>query len=195
LARQLSVGNTFPATGRSDAGAELEQAKTEARRAWAAAERARVALVKTKQDAKFRLRVTAVLMMTVALAKMAWVAANSEPEATAPTVVQPMAKSAGGTPANSATDGTGSTIALDRLRDAFHSFPDEDQPDVVREVNRRYAGSEFACPLSWTDGFPALWLKNSGKVEPMMATALNQCAAGVEKLRQERDAANEKLAK
>ncbi len=137
-------------------------------------------------------------MMTAALVKVGWEAAMAQPPTPKSKIVQPMTVSNGAMPVREGerpVQQTEADAALDRLREAFHSFPDEDQPAVVREVNARFGGSEFTCPLAWTEGVPALSVKDGGKTEPMMAGALNRCAAGVERLRKERDADNASFTK
>ena len=145
-------------------------------------------MLKASRRSKVRLRMTAMIMMTAALLKVAWEAANPAPPIAS--ALQPVGHSAAPAPPPSLED-TEAQVALERLRDAFRNFPDEDQPTVVREVNARYARTEFTCPLEWTDGVPALSVKDKGPQRPLMAGALNQCAAGVERLRREKDAAAE----
>ena len=79
--------------------------------------------------------------------------------------------------------------ALERVRDAFHLFPELDQSQVVKEVNGRYAGDEMTCPIAWQDGKPVLFVGDTqGQKPPSVAEALNRCANGIERLRAERDA-------
>lgn len=180
---------------------ELEKARQEASRARAdalaaqeRADQARERLLKNKRDTKMRLRATAVIMLTAALLRLAWEASNTQPPAPVASAVQPIAQgTAGALPEASTTETTQAELALDRLRDAFSSFPDEDQPAVVSEVNARYAGTEFSCPLAWsTKGMPTLSVGGNGGSQPIIARAANQCAAGVEKLRSDRAAAARK---
>jgi len=188
----LMVRTPASATGRHAAApAELERVRREVDQARADAVAARARMLKSTRDSKVRLRVTAVIMMTAALLRLAW-EANSQLPAPTAKVIEPIRQSA--PPAalrvSANSQPTAAEVALDRLRDAFHLFPDEDQPVVVSEVNARYAGTDFTCPLAWSiNGMPALLVKDRGPAIPMMAGALNQCAAGVEKLREERDAA------
>lgn len=189
--------------GKRGAPSELEKAKAEAERAkadsvaaQARADQARVKLEKSTRDAKVRLRATAVIMMTAALVRLGWEAANAPPPVVKPSLVQPMTASKDAMSLSSSNAAVPEAeIALDRLRNAFHTFPEKDQPIVVREVNERYAGTEFTCPLAWAEGIPALSVKDQGNSQPMVAAALNRCAAGVERLRREIDAAAEHLSK
>lgn len=204
----LLLRSDSPKTGKRRPPTELEKAKAEAERARAdlsaaqqRADESRAKLLKSKHDSKVRLRVTAVVMMTLALIKLGWQAANEPTPMLTPTVAQPMPKSAAAmTMRQSSASGDASVAPteaqMERLRDAFHAFPEEDQPDVVREVNERYAGTDSTCPLAWNaDGMPSLSLKDGSKPDGMMAKALSQCAKGVEKLRKERDAENARLTK
>jgi hypothetical protein len=76
--------------------------------------------------------------------------------------------------------------AVERLRDAFDSFPGEHQMDIVGEINKRYSAGAMACPLGWTDGEPVLFVGDTkGHTSPSVIGALNQCASAVEKLRTE----------
>ncbi len=143
-----------------------------------------------------RLRVTAMVMITAALLKLGWQASQAPTRPATPSVAQPLTASRDALPVQSDHSPIPQAeVALNRLRDAFHEFPEKDQPTVVREVNERFAGTEFSCPLAWADGVPSLSVKDKGKAEPMMAAALNQCAAGVERLRNEVDAAAERQSK
>jgi len=197
-ANALMLRSPAAATAKRGPLTELEKAREEANRARAdgaaaqeRAEQAKARMLKSTRDAKVRLRVTAVIMMTAALLRLAW-EANSQPSAPVAKVILPIGQSsvAGEKTVAANSQPTQAEVALDRLRDAFHSFPDEDQPAVVSEVNTHYAGTELTCPLAWSSkGIPALSVKDNGEAVPLMAGALNQCAAGVEKLRQERDAA------
>jgi hypothetical protein len=169
--------------------AELENAKAELQRlkaeAAATAERAAEQLratVKKSRDAKVRLRVIAVVMLTAALVKITW------QFAAAPVV--PVTRLAP-LPGVSTTDSPGMrefTRSLNRLRDAFHSLPEEDQVDVVREINEKHPGAAMACPLVWNaQGVPTLFLGDKkGDVPPSMIAALEQCASEIEKLRAEK---------
>jgi hypothetical protein len=191
----LNLRNPFGAAGKADLPrTELEKAKAEAQaaRAQAAAavenaERLRANLLRSKRDAKVRLRITAAIMMTAALLKIAWQAAQAPAADAVPLKTQPLAASAALNGVNSsdrAFKDSAAVLALERVRTAFHAFPEEDQVDLVREVNQTYAGIGLSCPLEWRDGVPILRVGDP----PSMAAALNQCAAGVERLRADRDA-------
>jgi hypothetical protein len=175
-----------------DAKAELQYFKAEA----AAAERANVQLrasvKKSRRDATVRLRVIAVVMLTAALIKIAWLSAQAP---VAPVVrAAPLPALPGALPAAAEADTTDSpgtrefTRSLNRLRDAFHSLPEEDQLDVVREINEKNPDAAMACPLVWdAAGVPSLFLGDKkGDVPPSMIAALNQCASEIEKLRAEK---------
>jgi hypothetical protein len=170
-----------------NAKAELQRVKAEAAAAQQATERR---IKKSRRDAKVRLRVTAVVMLTAALIKIIWLSAHTPQAPILPTV--PLPATAGGiTAAYAATNSPGNyefTRSLNRLRDAFHSFPDDDQLDIVREINRRHPGAAMACPLAWNAaGVPSLYVGDEeGQVPPSVITALNQCASEVEKLRVEK---------
>ena len=185
--RSPAGGRRIP-TELEKAKAEAERAKADSAAAQARADQARAKLEKSTRDSKVRLRLTAVVMMLAALLKLGWQAANDPAPATKPGIAQALTPTQNAMPVSSTeATVTQAEVALDRLRDAFHSFPEEDQPDVVREVNEKYAGSDSTCPLAWARGMPALSLKDGGRWEPMMAAALNHCADGVERLRKERD--------
>ena len=189
-----------PLTELDKARAEADKLRAEAAAAVAKAEKLRASMLRSTRDAKFRLRATAAVMMTAALLKLAWQAANATTPVPVPERAQPLPPSAAApasvnpAPAQAGEDGEAvdpspGALALERLRTAFHSFPDEDQWEVVRQVNERYAGAGLACPLEWKDGIPALYVGDKkGDAPPSMVKALNQCSEGVEKLRLERDA-------
>ncbi len=204
-ASTLSLRVPFNAPHRRKQPTELEKARAETERireeaaaAHEAAAEARTRMQKSARDAKFRLRATAVIMMTAALVKLGWEAAHAPDPAPMPLVAQTLppagvasASKSRQTSDNSAsTDASPGAKALERLRTAFHAFPEEDQMDLVREINERYPGPGVACPLVWTDGVPALYVGDpKGKAPPSMVNALNRCALEAEKLRIERDAA------
>jgi hypothetical protein len=164
------------------AQAELARVKAEAAAAQQAAQRLLASLKKSGRDAKVRLRVTAVVILTAALIKIAWQSAAVP--------VTPVSRAAP-LPAMPAADTSGSrqdlefNRALNRLRDAFHSFPDEDQLDLIREINDK---RPMACPLLWNDaGVPSLFVGDEkGEAPPSILVALNHCASSIEKLRAER---------
>jgi hypothetical protein len=155
-------------------------------------------MVKAGRDNKLRLRTTAVIMMTAALLKLGWEAAHAEAPVPAAGIAQPLTPAAAAIPVASidrgkagSIDSSEGAVAMERLRDAFHSFPDQDQTILVREINTKYAGTEMTCPLVWNDGVPALYVgdRKGGAPPPLMAAALNRCANAVEKLRADKDAA------
>jgi hypothetical protein len=170
-----------------NAKAELQRVKAEAAAAQQANERR---LKKSRRDAKMRLRVTAVVMLTAALIKITWLSAQTPP----PPI--PPANASGIIPAYAAqsddlTDSPANqefTSSLNRLRDAFHSFPDEYQLDIVSEINRRHPGAAMACPLAWNAaGVPSLYVGDKeSHAPPSVIAALNQCASEVEKWRTEK---------
>jgi len=178
-----------------NAEAELQRLKAEAAAtAERAAEQLRATVKKSRRDAKVRLRVIAVIMLTAALIKITWQFAEA-PVAPLMRAI-PLPAMHGGIAAPAGADGTTSdspgtrefTRSLDRLRDAFHSLPDEDQLAVVREINEKHPGDAMACPLVWNvQGVPSLFLGDrKGDVPPSMIAALNQCASEIEKLRAEK---------
>ena len=170
------------------ARADIARLKRDAAAAQNSADKLEACLVKTRRDNKVRLRVTAVCMMTAALIRLIFFPFR-EPEPGQPAQIV----AAGGiiplsqvTQRISASDGR-VMQALDRLRDAFHSLPSEDQMDVVRQINAQHRGESVACPLVWTDGIPALYVGDrNGQTAPWIAKALNQCAEKVEELRIEK---------
>lgn len=194
LRSPVALSSQYPPNELEKARAEVQRARADMAAAQDRADQAKAKLQQATRDAKVRLRWTAVIMMTAALLKVGWEAAMRQSPVTSSEIVQPMAESSGAMAVQSGAP-TEAQVALERLHDAFYAFPDEDQPAVVKEVNARYAGSEFTCPLAWSEGVPALSVKDRGKAEPMMAGALNRCAAGVERLRRERDADYAKLTK
>jgi hypothetical protein len=133
-----------------------------------------------------------VVMMTAALATLAWQAAHAPPP---PEAVQPLARLAASIPFHfdgqqpGYSDALGPfPRALNRLREAFHSFPNEDQIEIVREVNRKYPGTSMTCPLVWKNGVPALYIgAKTGEPPPWLLHAVERCADEVEKLRDEKD--------
>ncbi len=177
------------------AKAELQRAKAEAAAAQRATEQLRATVKKSRRDAKVRLRIIAVVMLTAALIKITWLSAQAP---VAPvTRAAPLPAMPGGgiamPPAAEAstTDSPGThafTRSLNRLRDAFHSLPEEDQLDVVREINEKNPAAAMACPLVWNaQGVPSLFLGDrKGDVPPSMIAALDQCASEIEKLRAEK---------
>ena len=186
--------------------AQLEKAKAEAAalraeaakaRESAAAERDR--LLRSKRDGKVRLRVTAVVMMTAALIRIGWEATRTaEPPVTA-TVAGALPGSTHGVTAVNLSlkktadgptdDNSVGGKALERIRTAFHSFPELDQAEVVKEVNKRFPGEEMTCPITWQGGRPILSVGDSqGVGPPSVGDALNRCASGIERLRAEKDA-------
>ena len=177
------------------AKAELVRVKAEAATAMQTTERLRASYTKSRQDAKVRLRVVAVAMLTAALIKIAWLSAQAS---VTPTLrAAPLPATSGGiaTPyTGPAADASNSprdrefSRSLNRLRDAFNSFPEEDQAEVVREINQRRPGAALACPLVWNDaGVPSLFVGDKkGEAPPSAIAALDQCASEVEKLRIER---------
>ena len=199
-ASTLSLRNPSPGAGKRGAPSELDKARaeTELMRAQAKAEREsaeqlRATLRKSTRDAKVRMRATAVILMTAALLKIAWEAAYKPEPVPTPITAQPSSPSPGAQIAAKnapLADQSEGALALERLRTAFHSFPGEDQMDVVREVNERRWGPEMTCPLVWNDaGVPALYVgdKKGEMPPPLVAKALNHCAGGIERLRAERD--------
>ncbi len=182
------------------ARAEVEAVKADAAAARERAEQARIKLLKSNRDAKVRLRATAAIMMTGALIKMAWQATQAPSPVPTPITVPPSPSSAAAPSAVSAppspdaaggADQSAGALAMERLLTAFHSFPEEDQPDIVREVNAKHWSDSTTCPFAWNDaGKPSLYVGSEKKDTPvpLLANALNQCASGVERLRAERDA-------
>jgi hypothetical protein len=180
------------------AKAELARAKAESAAAQQAAERSEANLKKSRRDNKVRLRLVAVVMLTAALVKIAWqsMQAPVAPVVTAaPLPATPAAVSA---PNTIQSAGASDTVqnrqfvrSLNRLRDAFHAFPEKDQMDLVREINQKQAGGPMACPLAWNAaGIPSLSVgDNKGQAPPSMIVALDQCASAVEKLRAEKEPA------
>ena len=190
----LSLRTTFRENGQRQP-TELERARAEVLAAQQREYEAQVKLEKTKRAAKVRLRVTAFLMMTAALVKLAWNWNDGPVPATATSVEKLITQSTAAILVKTGVRPTESEAALLRLHDAFITLPEQDAQDVVQEVNKRYAGTEFTCSLAWNEGMPALSVKSSAGNPPMLASAANQCAAGVERLRRERDAALEKPVK
>ncbi len=191
-ANALALRRPPAKTTQQDIAAQLDRARADAVAAQRRADEARAKMIKSSRDSKVRLRVTAVVMMTAALLKLAWQAASSQPPPPSAAILQPLpsSSSASSLPVRPTVDASASAAALDRLRDAFHSFPDQDQPDIVREVNERYANQGLTCNLAWKDGSPALSVGGKdANIPPMMARALDRCAEGIEKLRAEKDAA------
>ncbi len=196
LSLRSPAGKRGTPTELEKAKAETERAKADTKAAQVRAEQARAKLEKSTRDSKVRLRVTAVVMMTAALLKLGWEAAQAPTPPTTQSLAQAVAASQDALPVQSSNAAIPQAeVALDRLSDAFHAFPEKDQPTVVREVNERFAGTEFSCPLAWAEGIPSLSVKDKGNAEQMMSAALNQCAAGVERLRKEVDAAAEHQSK
>jgi hypothetical protein len=181
------------------ARAEVVRAKAEAASAHEVNEQLRAALGKSEMSkaTKFRFVASATaVLMVAALVKMAYVASvnHSDRHVAEP---RPIAQKAAPVPlplppriphsANSAS-GVEFAKALTRLHDAFNSFPDEHQMDIVREINEKNPGGPMACPLAWNDGEPALYVGGKlGRLPLSLSDALNQCATEVEKLRIERD--------
>jgi hypothetical protein len=173
---------------------ELKRVKAEAAAARQVAEQSQTKLVESRRDNRLRLRLTALVMMTAALMKLAWQAGHA-PQPT-PGTVQPLARLASSIPARFDGQGGGSSgslvigqfpRALNRLSAAFHSFPDEDQMEIVHEVNRKYPGSSMTCPLVWKNGVPALYVgEKTGEPPPSLIHAVEQCAKEIEKLRVEK---------
>jgi hypothetical protein len=170
------------------ARADVARLKADVAAARRVAENSEASLYKTRRDSKVRLRLTAVLMMTAALIKVMFFPAreteqNQSTQITAVGGTIPLSRVAQRISANN-----GEVMqALDRLREAFHSLPDEDQVDIVREINAQHPGESMACPLVWTDGTPALYVgKKTGQTPPWITKAINLCAAEVEELRMER---------
>jgi hypothetical protein len=186
-AKSGTVGEQRPLTELEKARAEIKRFRADAAAAQERADTAQKQLLKSGRGAKVRLRVTAAIMMTAALTKIAWTASDPDLPVTplSPITTTTAPSTASAWPSPGGPKQIEADAAMGRLLTAFHSFPDQDQPAVVREVNRRYAGSSFACPMAWNDGLPALSLRDNGTAEPMMGGALKQCAAGVEKLRLE----------
>lgn len=176
------------------AKAELERVKAEAAAAQRANEQLQINFEKSRRDTKVRLRVIAVVMLTAALIKITWQSVHSS---SAPIKIAVSLPAESGTATGDATanvdtsDSPGTrelSRSLDRLRDAFHSFPEESQSDVVREINQKHPGAALACPLVWNNaGVPSLLVGDkTGNAPPSMIVALNQCASEVEKLRAEK---------
>ena len=202
-ASTLSLRSPFAAPPRRRQPTELEKARAETERireeaaaAHQAAAEARARMQKSARDAKVRLRVTAVIMMTAALIKLGWEAAHAPDPVPTPIVAQSLpavgvtSPRAPGQTSDTATDASPGAKALERLRGAFHAFPEEDQMDVVREINAKYPGPGLACPLVWKDGVPSLYVGDpKASTPPSMVNALNRCATEAEKLRAEKDAA------
>lgn len=172
---------------------EAEWARADAAAASERAERIHAQMLQTKRDAKVRLRITAIIVISAALIKMGWQAAH-EPTPTA-SVTPPFQVAGGGTmlslppgtaESSAADEQSAANAALERLRDAFHTLPEEAQIDIVREINAKSLNGEMTCFLAWRDGVPALYVGNK-EDKPPVADALNRCAAGVERLRAERN--------
>lgn len=187
----LSLRTTFEENGRGKP-TELEKLRADLVAAQRRGDETLAKLVSSTRSAKVRLRVTAVVMMTAALATVAWNGMNGPVPAAAPGIQRPSMPHAAAIVVKTAAGPNES--ALGRLHAAFLTLPEQDQQETVREVNARYAGTEFTCPLAWNEGMPELSVK-AEKQQPMMASAANQCAAGIERLRRETDAALEQPAK
>jgi hypothetical protein len=177
-----------------NAKAELLRLKAEAAVAECATEQLRANFKKSRRVATVRLRVIAVVMLTAALIKITWLSAQAPVAPATRAMPLPAMHGGIGTP-NTAdadiTDSSGTrefTRSLNRLRDAFHSLPEEDQLDVVREINEKNPGAAMACPLVWNaQGVPSLFLGDrNGDVPPSVIAALDQCAGEIEKLRIEK---------
>jgi hypothetical protein len=176
------------------AKAELARVKAEAVAAQLATERLQAHLTKSRRDTKVRLRVIAVVMLTAALIKTAWQSAQAPPvSGTAPLPIgaagilsAPNVMRAANTP--DSPQNREFVRSLNRLRDAFHSFPDEDQIGLIQEINEN---RPMACPLAWNEaGIPSLFVGDKkGETPPSMIAALNQCASAIEKLRVKIDSA------
>jgi hypothetical protein len=180
----LQVNKRSEPTELEKARAETELLRTEVAAAHKSAAESQASMQRSSRDAKFRLRATAAIMMTAALLKMAWEAAHSPTAVPTPSRAQPLAQSTKS--GKVLTDQSPGAVALERLRDAFHSFPGRDQTDLVREVNEKYAGTALACPLVWTDGVPSLYVGDpKGMAPASMVDALNRCATAIEKRRQQ----------
>jgi len=175
------------------AAEEIKRIKAEAVAAIQAAEQWQARLTDLRRDNKRRLRLTALIMMTAALTRLAWEAAHT-PEPPLATI-QPLTGLAGSLPPHFGTqDDKASGLAsnpqfsraLNRLRDAFHSFPEEQQENLVSQVNKKYSGGSPVCPLVWNQGVPALYVDEK-EPPPWLAHAIDRCASEVEKLRAEKD--------
>jgi hypothetical protein len=182
--------------------AEVRRVTDEAAAARHASEQLRVNVAKSRRDNKFRLRVAAVIMLMAALIKIAWVSAQSPPAPPSLAVPLPPLAAASVPIVNPAAASEGLippanlqlSRALNRLSDAFHSFPEEHQMDVVREINQKHPGDALACPMAWSEGEPALYVGDKkGEVPPSVVGTLNQCASEVEKLRAERGSAERRF--
>jgi hypothetical protein len=216
----LGLVSPYSSSGK-DAPSELEKARAETARvrveiaaAHESAAQACAKMQQSKRDAKFRLRATAMVMMTAALLRLGWQAAHEPPAVPAAITVQPLAVSSTGMSV-SRSDQTGkgassvdhNTVdhitvdhitvdhsegakALERLRGAFLAFPDETNIEVVAEINAKYKGPGLACPLVWEKGIPSLYVGDpEGVAPPSMVNSLNRCSREAEKLRVEKDAA------
>jgi hypothetical protein len=172
--------------------AEATTSKAEAVAARESAEKARHRLAKSKRDAKVRMRVTAVLMMTAALFKLGWEAAHETPTIakitrSAKTALNLTASAQMGK--DPTIDNSDGGKALNRIRSAFELLPELDQPEVVRQVNARNPGSEKACPIVWDDGHPSLFVGDKEGTQPIsIAATLNRCSTEIERLRADLDA-------
>jgi hypothetical protein len=180
------------------ARAEIEHIREEAAAAYEAAAEARARLQKFARHVKFRLRATAVIMLTAALLKLGWETAhapNPSPTTRVSRSLTPVGVTSESWPKPTATtatsvDNSAGANALKRLRDAFQAFPEEDQIDIVHEMNEKYAGPGRACPLVWKNGAPSLYVGDpTGFNSPSMVNTINRCASELEKLRVDRDAA------
>jgi hypothetical protein len=180
------------------AKAELQLAKADAAAAERVIEQLRANFKKSRRVATVRLRVIAVVMLTAALIKITWLSAQDSVTPPTPAMPLPVMHRSIGTPNTADADITDSpgtrefTRSLNRLRDAFHSLPEEDQRDVVREINQKNPGAAMACPLGWdAQGVPSLFLGDrKGDVPPSVIAALDQCAGEIEKLRTEKGPPN-----
>jgi hypothetical protein len=180
------------------ARAEVERARADTAAAQERADQLKAKMLRSSRDAKFRLRATAVIMMTAALLKIGWEAAHAS---TTPGFgsVQPSAQTAQAMSANSSSNSASASgpannsegvKALERLRDAFHSFPDEDQVELVHQINKHNVNGVMTCPLVWHNGVPSLYVGDKTRdTPPYVASSLNHCSEAVEKLRAETDVA------
>jgi hypothetical protein len=174
--------------------AELQRVKAESAAVQEATERLQASFTKSRRDTKVRLCVVAVLMLTAALVKIIWLSSHAPETPTSRAALVP-AVSDGMTTPNPGESDTSDSLgnrefsrSLDRLRDAFHAFPEKDQMDIVREINQKHPGGPMGCPLAWNAaGVPSLFIGDKkGEAPPSMVAALNQCASEVEKLRAEK---------
>ncbi len=177
-----------------EAKAELQRLKADAAAAERTAEQLRANFKKSRRDVTVRLRVIAVVMLTAALIKITWQSADAPVAPVMRAAPLPAMSGAIAMPAaveETTPDSPGTrkfTQSLNRLRDAFHSLPEEDQLDVVREINEKHPGDAMACPLVWNAlGVPSLFLGDrKSDFPPSIIVALDQCAGEIEKLRAEK---------